>query len=30
MPDAAITARHFTDSQIFAEIEGVLHDVVRA
>ena len=26
-PSAAITARHFTDVQIFAEIEGALYDV---
>jgi len=26
-PSAAITARHFTDEQLFAEIEGVLYDV---
>ena len=26
-PSAAITARHFTDQQIFSEIEGVLYDV---
>lgn len=26
-PSAAIIARHFTDEQIFAEMEGVLHDV---
>jgi heterodisulfide reductase subunit A len=26
-PSAAITARHFTDEQIFAEIEGVLYDI---
>jgi len=26
-PSAAITARHFTDEQIFSEIEGVLYDV---
>jgi heterodisulfide reductase subunit A2 len=26
-PSAAIVARHFTDEQLFQEIEGVLHDV---
>jgi heterodisulfide reductase subunit A2 len=26
-PSAAIIARHFTDEQLFREIEGVLHDV---
>ncbi|GAG20434.1 unnamed protein product, partial [marine sediment metagenome] len=26
-PAAAITGRHFTDKQIFAEIEGLLSDV---
>ena len=26
-PSAAITARHFTDEQLFAEIEGALYDV---
>ncbi|MFH1177013.1 MAG: 4Fe-4S dicluster domain-containing protein [Acidobacteriota bacterium] len=26
-PSAAIVARHFTDEQVFAEIEGVLYDV---
>jgi heterodisulfide reductase subunit A len=26
-PSAAITARHFTDQQIFSEIEGVLYDI---
>jgi heterodisulfide reductase subunit A len=26
-PSAAIVARHFTDEQLFAEIEGVLYDV---
>lgn len=29
-PAAAITARHFTDRQIFAEIEGLLSDVKSA
>jgi heterodisulfide reductase subunit A-like polyferredoxin len=29
-PSAAIVARHFTDEQLFAEIEGVLYDVVGA
>jgi heterodisulfide reductase subunit A len=27
-PSAAITARHFTDEQLFAEIEGALYDLV--
>ena len=26
-PSAAIIARHFTDEQLFSEIEGVLYDV---
>jgi heterodisulfide reductase subunit A len=29
-PSAAIVARHFTDEQLFAEIEGALYDVVGA
>ncbi len=29
-PSAAITARHFTDEQLLAEIEGALYDVVPA